>query len=157
MLAAAIGSLTLSVSARPGAAPDDPGILFEAEDCKPLDAKSWRVLRYKQSDSLSPYPSGGGVLEAAALGVAPVRGVASKKPTAGKYGVWARFRIPDDSNVSIAPCSIAVKQKGEPFKSVSFTISSSDLPADLRTIFQEEAFVWRPYGVVELAGTRRSP
>ena len=150
VLAAAISSLTLSVSARPGAAPDDPGILFEAEDCKPLDARFWRVLRYKQSDDLPAYPSGGGVLEAASLGVAPASGIASKKPTAGKYRVWARFRIPNDSNVSIAPCSIVVKQKGEPFKSVSFAIPSSDLPADLRA--PEDAFVWLPYGVVELAG-----
>ena len=113
-------------------------------------SRFWRVLRYKQSDDLPAYPSGGGVLEAASLGVAPASGIASKKPTAGKYRVWARFRIPNDSNVSIAPCSIVVKQKGEPFKSVSFAIPSSDLPADLRA--PEDAFVWLPYGVVELAG-----
>ena len=69
-----VGLLVSSASAKPGEAPKDSGILFEAEDCKPLDGKFWRVLRYKQSDGLTAYPSGGGVLEAAALGVAPASG-----------------------------------------------------------------------------------
>ena len=135
--------------AKPFAAKQESGILFEAERCKNLRTDSWRVVRFKKADNLKAYPSGGGLLEAASADVASAVGVVAKKPKGGKYRAWVRFALPQQTDVEVDPCSVTFKQKGKTFPVVSLDVPSTFLEEDLRTA--KDMYVWKEYGVVEIA------
>ena len=130
--------------------PEEPGgILFEAERCKNLRADSWRVIRYKKSDGLPAYPSGGALLEAATADVDPAIGIIDKKPAGGRYRAWVRFALPREMNVEVSPCSVTLRQKGKDFPTRSFEVPSSLIEEEFRT--GKDLYAWKEYGIVEIA------